>query len=104
MAPGALPDSLAGQARRLYTEQLVKGLVHVVQAAMDGARVLLDKPSEHGTVAGLGWFGWRWSRWMSPYGTFHVPKRPVSLSAAAMSASNRAGISFWYSLLSTSTG
>ena len=48
MATSASPDSLAGQARRLYTEELVKGLVGVVQAALDKARTLLDKPSEHG--------------------------------------------------------
>jgi uncharacterized membrane protein YgcG len=47
MATSASPDSLAGQARRLYTEELVKGLVAVVQTAMDTARALLDKPSEH---------------------------------------------------------
>jgi hypothetical protein len=47
MATGASPDSLAGQARRLYTEELVKGLVAVVQIALDTARALLDKPSEH---------------------------------------------------------
>ncbi len=47
MATSATPDSLAGQARRLYSEELVKGLVPLVQAAMDGARSLLDKPSEH---------------------------------------------------------
>jgi len=44
----ATPESLAGQARRVYVEELVKGLVSLVQAAMDGARALLDKPSEHG--------------------------------------------------------
>ena len=48
MVTSASPDSLAGQARRLYTEELVKGLVALVQAALDNARVLLDKPSEHG--------------------------------------------------------
>jgi hypothetical protein len=47
MATGASPDSLAGQARRLYTEELVKGLVPLVQAAIDGARALLDKPAEN---------------------------------------------------------
>jgi hypothetical protein len=47
MATGAPPDSLAGQARRLYTEELVKGLVALVQATLDGARALLEKPSEH---------------------------------------------------------
>jgi hypothetical protein len=49
MATGASPESLAGQARRLYTEELVKGLVALVQASIDGARALLDKPSEHGS-------------------------------------------------------
>jgi hypothetical protein len=47
MPISAAPDSVAGQARRLYTEQLVKGLVPIVQAAIDGARTLLDRPSEH---------------------------------------------------------
>ncbi len=47
MATRAAPDSLAGQARRLYTEELVKGLTHVVQAVLDGAKSLLEKPSEH---------------------------------------------------------
>jgi hypothetical protein len=47
MATSASPDSLAGQARRLYIEELVKGLVPLVQAALDNARTLLDKPSEH---------------------------------------------------------
>jgi len=50
MATSASPDSLAGQARRLYTEELVKGLVAVVQTAMDTARALLDKPSEHAAL------------------------------------------------------
>ncbi|MFM7704358.1 MAG: DUF1631 family protein, partial [Rubrivivax sp.] len=50
MAPAAPPDSLAGQARRLYTEELVKGLRHVVQATLDRTRSLLDKPSEHGAM------------------------------------------------------
>ncbi len=47
MATSASPDSIAGQARRLYTEELVKGLTGMVQSVMDGARTLLDKPSEH---------------------------------------------------------
>ncbi|MDO8420059.1 MAG: DUF1631 family protein [Rubrivivax sp.] len=50
MATRASPESLAGQARRLYTEELVKGLVGLVQAALDGARSLFDKPSEHGAL------------------------------------------------------
>ena len=49
MATSASPNSIAGQARRLYTEALVKGLVGLVQTALDGARTLLDKPSEHST-------------------------------------------------------
>jgi len=47
MATSTAPDALAGQARRLYSEELVKGLTGVVQATMDAARTLLDKPSEH---------------------------------------------------------
>ncbi len=47
MALSASPDSIAGQARRRYTEELVKGLAHMVQAVIDQSRVLLDKPSEH---------------------------------------------------------
>ncbi len=49
MALSASPESLASQARRLYTEELVKGLVDLVQAALEGARSLLDKPCEHAT-------------------------------------------------------
>jgi Protein of unknown function (DUF1631) len=51
MATSASPDSLAGQARRLYTEELLKGLVPVVQSALDTARNLLDKPCEHTVFA-----------------------------------------------------
>ena len=47
MALRASPEHLAGQARRLYTEELVKGLVAVVQASLDGARNLFDKPTDH---------------------------------------------------------
>ncbi len=47
MATRVSPDSIAGQARRLYTEELVKGLTHVVQVVIDSAKSLLDKPSEH---------------------------------------------------------
>jgi Protein of unknown function (DUF1631) len=47
MAQSASPDSIAGQARRRYTEELVKGLAHMVQAVIDNSRVLLDKPTEH---------------------------------------------------------
>lgn len=47
MASSASPDSIAGQARRLYTEALVKGLTGVVQAVIDAAGQLFDKPSEH---------------------------------------------------------
>ncbi|MBK9134802.1 MAG: DUF1631 family protein [Betaproteobacteria bacterium] len=47
MPPTLSPDALAGQARRRYVEELVKGLVHVVQASIDGARILFDKPCEH---------------------------------------------------------
>ncbi|MCW5633160.1 MAG: DUF1631 family protein [Rubrivivax sp.] len=47
MPPAASPEALAHQARRRYVEELVKGLVHVVQASIDGARILFDKPCEH---------------------------------------------------------
>ncbi len=47
MATSASPDSIAGQARRLYTEELVKGLTGLVQAVMEASSNLLDKPSEH---------------------------------------------------------
>ena len=38
---------LPQQARRIYAEQLVKGMPAVVQAVAETARTLLDKPSEH---------------------------------------------------------
>ncbi|WP_164962642.1 DUF1631 family protein [Rubrivivax sp. JA1026] len=47
MATGAPNTNLASQARRLYTEELVKGLPALVQAALDGARTLFEKPCEH---------------------------------------------------------
>ena len=47
MATRAQFENIAGQARRLYTEELVKGLTPLIQAVLDTARVLLDKPSEH---------------------------------------------------------
>ena len=47
MATRASPESQASQARRLYTEELVKALPAVVQAGLDSARELLDKPAEH---------------------------------------------------------
>ncbi|MFM7506944.1 MAG: DUF1631 family protein, partial [Rubrivivax sp.] len=50
MAPAASPDSLAGQARRLYTEELVKGLRHLVQATLDRSRALLEKPTERAAM------------------------------------------------------
>lgn len=51
MALSASADSLAAQARRRYTEELVKGLVGVVQATLDGARALADKPAEAAAFA-----------------------------------------------------
>ena len=38
---------LSEQARRIYAEQLVKGLPAVVNTLAESARSLLDKPSEH---------------------------------------------------------
>lgn len=40
------PSSLAAQARRLYTEQLVKGLPGLVNGIVEAANVLRDKPAE----------------------------------------------------------
>ncbi len=40
------PSSLASQARRLYTEQLVKGLPGLVNGIVEAANVLRDKPAE----------------------------------------------------------
>lgn len=50
MASDAASMSLARQARRVYGEELVKGLASAVQASIDGARDLLDKPAEHATM------------------------------------------------------
>ncbi len=50
MATGADSLQLASQARRRYTEELVKGLVGLVQGTIDTARALLDKPAEHSLV------------------------------------------------------
>jgi hypothetical protein len=50
MAADVSPDALAGQARRLYTDELVRGLDHVVRATQDQARGLLDRPSDHATA------------------------------------------------------
>jgi Protein of unknown function (DUF1631) len=47
MATLAPNEPLASQARRRYIEELVKGLTPLVQAVLDQARALLDKPSEH---------------------------------------------------------
>ena len=47
MGTSASPDAIASQARRLYSEELVKGLTPLVQAVIDAARTQLDKPSEH---------------------------------------------------------
>jgi hypothetical protein len=51
MATSAAHEQLASQARRHYTEELVKGLTQVVQAVIDTSRNLFDKPSEHNTWA-----------------------------------------------------
>ena len=47
MASGADFLQIASQARRRYTEELVKGLTPLVQATLDALRELLDKPAEH---------------------------------------------------------
>ena len=50
MAPHADHAKLASQARRLYIEQLLKGLPAVVTAVTAGVRNLLDKPAEYATA------------------------------------------------------
>ncbi len=50
MLPSAAPSDLAGQARRLYTEQLVKALPGLVHRLTEAARSLLDKPAEHAAM------------------------------------------------------
>jgi hypothetical protein len=50
MVTGAAFQTLAGQARRLYTEELVKGLAGLVQEACESAKRLLDKPTEHAVM------------------------------------------------------
>lgn len=47
MDPAADHAELSEQARRIYAEQLVKGLPAVVNHLAESARQLLDKPSEH---------------------------------------------------------
>ncbi|EHR73084.1 Protein of unknown function (DUF1631) [Burkholderiales bacterium JOSHI_001] len=46
MTPGADSSQTANQARRLYTDQLIKGLPAVATAIQERARVLLDKAAE----------------------------------------------------------
>lgn len=50
MVTGAAFQTLAGQARRLYTEELVKGLAPLVKEACETAKTLLDKPAEHAAM------------------------------------------------------
>jgi hypothetical protein len=47
MVTSAAFQTLAGQARRLYTEELAKGLAGLVHEACLQARALLDEPTEH---------------------------------------------------------
>ncbi len=89
MALSASPETIASQARRLYTEELVKGLVDLVQAALEGARNLLDKPSEHATfqrrrdlLQGLNSGAQAWHRGIVT-GLRHVLLGGVSLTKAA---------------------
>ena len=47
MAKLAAPSPLAGHARRLYIDELVKGLAGVVSQIQIDARELLDRPAEY---------------------------------------------------------
>jgi Protein of unknown function (DUF1631) len=46
MTPGAASNQLASQARRLYTEYLVRGMPGLMSAVAEAGRRLLDKASE----------------------------------------------------------
>ncbi|MBI5259644.1 MAG: DUF1631 family protein [Burkholderiales bacterium] len=50
MATSANASQLASEARRLYTDELVKGLPMLVRHVADGARHSLDKPAEFQTA------------------------------------------------------
>ena len=50
MATNANAAQLASEARRLYTDELVKGLPNLVRHVVDGARHSLDKPAEYQTA------------------------------------------------------
>jgi len=47
MATSAASLTLATQARRLYTEHLLRGMPHLGKEVIDSARHLVDKPAEH---------------------------------------------------------
>ena len=46
MATSAASLTLATQARRLYTEHLLRGMPHLAKSVVEAARHLLDKPAE----------------------------------------------------------
>ena len=47
MATRAAPTQIASQARRLYVEEVTRHLTGLVQACLEGARALVDKPADH---------------------------------------------------------
>jgi hypothetical protein len=47
MATSAASLNLASQARRLYTEHLVRGMPNLAKETVEATRHLLDKPAEH---------------------------------------------------------
>ena len=50
MVTGAAYQSLASQARRLYTEEIAKGLPSVIQTVCEHAQALMDKPADSATI------------------------------------------------------
>ncbi|NRF66692.1 DUF1631 family protein [Aquincola sp. S2] len=50
MATSATASQLASQARRLYTEELVKGMPGLVKHLLDSSRHALDKPADYQTA------------------------------------------------------
>jgi hypothetical protein len=99
MATPAAPNPLAPQARKLYTDELLKGLPGLVDQVIAGAHTLADKPSEHLTaqrrrdlVLALRQYGADWRRGMAN-GLRRVLLSGVSASQPSdLPAPGRAGL------------
>lgn len=94
MATGANLTTLASQARRLYTEEVIKGLEPLLEAIGDHARSLQSKTADHAAVQrrrdavmDLQKFGWHGSRrWSTRCGTrcsTALPRRAAAILVRA---------------------